>query len=547
MVRRKLQQNNKKRFGKQSEDGISFAIDSFDIIYGKNVILENSKLVIEHGQHYGLVGKNGLGKTSLLTLLESKRLKGVPENLDVIYVRQEEPESDKTAIETLMSSDTVLGEKQKRLEDLDELLSQDPRERNLQSQGGVPDDILEEYRFLGQEIGSEYDKRLSEAKRILVGLGVKPTDHTRPIREFSGGWRMRLSIAKSLFMMPSLLLLDEPTNHMDFGAVFWLKSYLRKYPKTLVVVSHDRYFIDDVCTCIITIKDKQLQYYSGNYTNYERQLSLCLAKQKKDWDLYNKRLRTMKTTKTPADVAKFIQKSKVSRPDREYVVKISFMQPPIPDSDLITLSDVSFSFPGRKDNVLSGVNMVVSPSTRMLVTGDNGVGKSTLFKLITGDLVPNSGVIDKYPKLRVGFYHQHFESSLPFELTPVQYLMSLNKNLDLTSAHKYLSMFGLEPINHKTLIKDLSGGQKSRVKFASFGVTRPHVLLLDEPTNHLDITAIQSLITALNDFDCAVLLITHNLEVMTSLNCEIWKMSDGQLIKQPPDYINYVETLYDEE
>lgn len=532
MGRRQKQVSGKK---KTNNSDISFSVDPFDIIYGKKIIIENSKLVIEQGQHYALIGKNGIGKTSILSAIANKDR--IPPDLDIIYVQQEEPESDNTALEVLMLSDKMLCDKQKRLDELELCLS-------IDENAGI---LLEEYTSLGEEIGTEYDKRVSEAKRILVGLGFSSVDHNKPIRQFSGGWRMRLSIAKSLFMTPNLLMLDEPTNHLDFAAVFWLKSYLKKYPKTLIVVSHDRYFIDEVCTCIMTIKDKQLRYYGGNYSNYEKRLDLEILKQQKDWDLYNKRLTTMKKTKTPKEVDDFIRKSRIARPEREYIVKISFIQPSVIKTDLISLEDVSFSFNAHPDNILSGINLVISPTTRMIITGDNGTGKSTLLRLIGGDLPPTTGVITTYRDLRIGFYHQHFETSLPFNLNPVQYLMMLNENIELTLAHKYLSMFGLEPINHKTLIGNLSGGQKARVKFASFGVTRPHILLLDEPTNHLDIVAIQSLITALNNFEGAIVLITHNLDIITTLDCEIWTVANNHLNKQSPDYIDYIESLYDQE
>lgn len=546
MVRKKKQVIEKKK--KQGGSDTSFCVESFDIVYGKKMIIENSKLIIEQGQHYGLIGKNGIGKTSLLSAIarKDKNLVGIPENLDIIYVQQEEPESVDTALQVLISSDIILCQKQKRLDELELYFSiNDELLHNNNSS------LIEEYTSLGIEIGKEYDKRSSEAKRILVGLGFPESKHNSSLKEFSGGWRMRLAMAKALFMTPSLLMLDEPTNHLDFSAVFWLKSYLKKYPKTLIVVSHDRYFIDEVCTSIISIHNSQLKYYKGNYNFYEKQLQSEISKHHKEYDLYHKRLTTLKRTKTPKEVNDFVRKSKVAKPEREYTVKLSFIQPSLIQSDLISLQNVMFSFDKEISNsenfILKDINLVITPVTRMIITGNNGSGKSTLLKLLSGDCVPSDGIITIHPHLTIGYYHQHFETSLPFNLTPVQYLMMLNSNVGLTLAHKYLSMFGLEPVNHKTLISNLSGGQKARVKFASFGVLRPHILLLDEPTNHLDIVAIESLINAINNFEGAVVLITHNLDIITSINCEIWTISDKHITKQPPSYIDYIENLYDQE
>ena len=182
----------------------------------------------------------------------------------------------------------------------------------------------------------------------------------------------------------------------------------------------------------------------------------------------------------------------------------------------------------------------------MAIVGKNGVGKSTILKLIVGELVPVSGCIIKSPVLRIGYYNQHFEESMPFDLNGVQYLMALNNDIDLTQAHKYLSLFGLEPVHHNIIIGTLSGGQKARVKFASFGVIKPHLLILDEPSNHLDIVAIESLVCALNNFEGAILLVTHNFDIITKLNSELWVVENGHMEKYIQDYDDYVQEICDE-
>ena len=516
-------------------DTKNFVVDPLNISFGKLIVLQEAKLSVQYGEHYGLIGKNGVGKTSLLNAIVNHQI-NVPADLDIICVKQEEPESASTVLETLVSTDVDLYNKNKRLTELEVLIETDL----------ITDDLSDEYDNLCQLIGSDYIKAQIRARRILFGLGFDIDQQQKSVSEFSGGWRMRISLAKALFMIPTLLILDEPTNHLDLYANIWLCEYLKTYPKTIIVVSHDKYLINEVCTIIININNYKLNYYRGNYDNYERQLAMERAKIKKDYELFEKRIIAMrKSNKPKSDIEALIKKTNIIKPDKNYMVKIKFLQPSILKEVYIIMENISFGY-ANQEIILSNVNLVVNAKTRMAICGKNGVGKSTLMKLITNELVPISGQIIKATNLKIGYYNQHFEESLPANLTSVEYLTSLNTTIGAQQAHQYLSMFGLEPMYHKTLISQLSGGQKARVKFASFGVIKPHLLLLDEPTNHLDMETLDSLITALNNFDGAVIVVTHNFDMVTSLNSELWIVEDTKLRKHIGKYEQYVQDIYNE-
>lgn len=517
------------------QDYKNFVIDPVNISYGKLVVLENTKFIIEYGKHYALVGKNGIGKTSLLNAISNRQL-AIPEKLDIIYVRQEEPESNRTILDVLLSSDEVLYVQNKKLHELEILIHNTD----------VDDDILDEYNNLSQKIGSDYDKSKSRAQKILYGLGFNIDDQYKMVNIFSGGWRMRISLAKALFMTPTLLILDEPTNHLDLNANIWLMEYLKTYPKTILLVSHDKFFIDEVCSTIIHIDNKKLNYYRGNtYDQFQKQFKLEQEKIKKEWLLFEKKIISMrKSKKSPSEIDTFINNSLVIKPEKDYVVKINFLEPNIIKGSYASLENITFSYADKI--IFENLNLSVNAGSRMAIVGKNGVGKSTLLKLLVGELTTNKGDVFKSSSLKIGYYNQHFEESLPFDITPVEYLMNLNTDIDITLGHKYLSLFGLEPVNHLTKINDLSGGQKARVKFASFGVMRPHLLVLDEPSNHLDIVAMDSLITALNNFKGAIILVTHNFDMITRLNCELWTVNNNKLFKYPYNYTKYIQQIYNE-
>ncbi len=518
----------------RNTDYKNFKIEPLDIAFGKLVILQDTKLIIRYGERYGLIGKNGIGKTSLLNAIAERRI-AVPDKLDIIYVKQEEPESQLTVIDALLTANKTVYEMNQRLIELEKFVTSE----------SCDDEILEEYENLTKKIGFDFEKSKAFAQKILHGLGFGAQDQERHINEFSGGWRMRISLAKALFMTPTMLILDEPTNHLDLHANIWLTEYLKTYPKTVILVSHDKYFIDEVSTTIIHIHGKKLNYYTGNYDQYQKQLKQAIEKNMKDWLALEKKVLSMKKAhKNASEIDAFVKKSAIIKPEKEHAVRINFLQPTIIGHDYITMDAVSFSY---NDNlIVDNLDITIGAGRRIAIVGKNGVGKTTILKLLIGELLPISGSVNKSPIVRIGYYNQHFEDSMPFEINGVQYLSELNKEIDITTAHKYLSLFGLEPQYHSTKIGALSGGQKARVKFASFGVTKPHLLILDEPSNHLDIAAIESLVNALNNFEGAIVLVSHNFDIVTSIRSELWVVENAKMFKYQGTYDDYVQKIYDE-
>ena len=494
----------------------TFAID-VELVFGKLILLQNTKLVIKYGERYGLIAKNGAGKTALLNALYHRKM-ATPEQLDMIYVKQEEAATDMSVLETLLTSHPLY-ESNQRLTYLETVLEDDS--------------ILNEYDVLSKIIGTDFIKAKITAQKILLGLGFD--NLLKSVKDFSGGWRMRISLAKALFMTPTLLLLDEPTNHLDLHANLWLSQYLQSYPKTILVISHDQYFIDKVCTTIIHIHDYQLHYYHGNYEKFLHQSKMERAKQEKDWIAYEKKIKMLK--QKGGDVQKLV---KPIKPSKEYQVKLKFLQPSVLKGDYIKMENVSF---GYDKMLLNDVSMVVHSGHRIAIVGANGVGKSTCLKMMVGDLLPTLGKVITLPNLKIGHYNQHFEESLPFEMSGIEYLHHLNKEVDLTLAHQYLSKFGLESMYHKIKIGLLSGGQKARVKFASFGILKPHVLVLDEPSNHLDLVTIESLVDSLTTFEGAIVMVTHNFDMITKLNATLWVAEHGSLKEYEGDYDDYIEEI----
>lgn len=513
----------------QTLDYKNFTIDRVNIAFGKLTILENTKLSIKYGEHYALVGKNGIGKTSLLNAIANRTV-AIPERLDLIYVKQEEAESDNTVINILLSSDETIYNMNKRLAELEELVI-DPN---------VSDDVVDEFDAISKKIGNEYQLGKARAQKILHGLGFNNSEQEKQIKCFSGGWRMRISLAKALFMVPTLLILDEPTNHLDLHGNIWLTEYLKTYPKTLLLVSHDKYFINEVCTTIVHIENKKLCYYTGNYGKFQKQLELNRQKDHKNWDLLQKKIVSMrKSQKSPSEIDEYVKSKSITKPEKEYKVNINFLQPNEIKGTFINMENITFGYEPDK-LVFQNFSMSIGPTSRIAIVGKNGIGKSTLLKLIAAEINPIEGELYKSDRIRIGYYNQHFEKCMPMNITPIQYLEELNNEIDIQTAHKYLSMFGLEPIYHKTSIGILSGGQKARVKFASFGVTKPHILMLDEPTNHLDIVSIESLIDALNNFSGAIILVTHNFDLITKLDADLYIIDKQILERYDGSYDDYI-------
>ncbi|KAF6153017.1 hypothetical protein GIB67_021622 [Kingdonia uniflora] len=543
-------------------------VENFSVSARGKELLKNTSVKVSHGKRYGLVGPNGMGKSTLLKLLAWRKIP-VPKNIDVLLVEQEVVGDERTALEAVVSANEELVRLRQEVAALQDSSNADD---------GLDDDDV------GGKLQNLYDRlddndeyvANAQASKILAGLGFTTDMQKRPTSSFSGGWRMRISLARALFMQPTLLLLDEPTNHLDLRAVLWLEEYLCRWKKTLVVVSHDRDFLNTVCNEIIHLHDLKLQFYRGNFDDFESGYEQRRKEMNKKFEIYDKQVKAAKRTGSRVqqekvkDRAKFAAAKEASKKSkgkvddeelmaeapkkwRDYSVEFHFPEPTsLSSASLLQLMDVSFKYPSRDDFRLSDVDVGIDMGTRVAIVGPNGAGKSTLLNLLAGDLEPTEGEARRGQKLRIGRYSQHFVDLLTMEETPVQYLLRLHPDQEGLSKQEAvrakLGKFGLPSHNHLTPIVKLSGGQKARVVFTSISMSRPHILLLDEPTNHLDMQSIDALADALDEFTGGVVLVSHDSRLISRV-CEdeekskIWVVEDGSVRNYPGTFEEYKEEL----
>uniref|UniRef100_A0A3B5L7R2 ATP-binding cassette sub-family F member 1 n=1 Tax=Xiphophorus couchianus TaxID=32473 RepID=A0A3B5L7R2_9TELE len=521
------------------ENASDIKLEKFSIsAHGKELFV-NADLLIVAGRRYGLVGPNSKGKTTLLKHIANRAL-SIPPNIDVLLCEQVIAD-DTPAVQAVLKADTrrlKLLEEEKMLQARLEK-GEDSVAQRLEKQ------VYEELRVIGAAAAE------AKARRILAGLSFTPEMQNRATKRFSGGWRMRVSLA-ALFMEPTLLMLDEPTNHLDLNAVIWL-NYLQSWKKTLLIVSHDQSFLDDVCTDIIHLDNQKLYYYRGNYTFKK----MYVQKQKelqKQYDKQEKKLKELKaggkSTKqaekqTKEALTRKQQKGKKKGPQeeesleapellkrpKEYTVKFTFPNPP-PLSPPILGLHVDFGYEGQKP-LFKNVDFGIDMDSRCIV-GPNGVGKSTLLLLLTGKL--NPGEMRKNHRLKVGFFNQQYADQLNMEETATEYLMR-NFNLPYQDSRKCLGRFGLESHAHTIQISKLSG-QKARVVFSELACRQPDVLILDEPTNNLDIESIDALSEAINEYK-GVIIVSHDARLITETQCQLWVVEDCTVNQIEGDFDDY--------
>ena len=492
----------------QLETAVDIKIEKFSIAAKGKDLFRDASLMIAAGRRYGLVGPNGHGKTTLLRHIGSRSLQ-IPPNIDALICEQEVVADERSALETVLSSD------EKRTSLLDECKDLEAQQENGKDVTERLNEVYDELRAIGA------DQAEPKARRLLAGLGFSREMQERATNKFSGGWRMRVSLARALFIEPTLLMLDEPTNHLDLNAVIWLDNYLQNWKKTLLIVSHDQSFLDNVCTDIIHLDQCKLWYYKGNYSMFKKMVVQKTRERMKEYEKQERRIKELKNSgqskkKAEAKTKDLLTRkqlkgqSKLQKNDdeqgptellekpREYNVKFRFpetstLQPPI-----LGLYDASFNYPDQPPlfkNVEFGLDM----DSRIAIVGPNGVGKSTFLGLLMGDLEATSGEMRKNARLNIGRFDQHSGEHLTAEESPTEYLMRLF-NLPVEKARKQLGSFGLQSHAHTIPMKDLSGGQKSRVALAELTLSAPDVVILDEPTNNLDIESIDALAEAIGEY-----------------------------------------------
>ncbi|KAK6620399.1 hypothetical protein RUM44_006800 [Polyplax serrata] len=509
---------------------LDIRIENFDVAYGDKTLLQGADLVLASGRRYGLVGRNGLGKTTLLRMISSKQL-AIPSHISVLHVEQEVIGDDTTALESVLESDTVRCELLKKEKQLTALLNSGTSDSNISNQ------LSEVYSKL-QHI--EAEKAPARASIILNGLGFTSSMQERATKTFSGGWRMRLALARALFSRPDLLLLDEPTNMLDIKAIIWLENYLQNWPTTLLVVSHDRNFLETVPTDILHLHSHRIESYRGNYSIFEKTKSDKLKNQQREFEAQQQhrahvqefidrfRYNANRASSVQSKI-KMLEKLPELKPvEKETEVILKFPETDALSPPILQLNEVSFHYT-PETVIFSNVNLSATLDSRICIVGENGAGKTTLLKIVMGILTPTKGLRHVHRNLKFGYFSQHHVDQLDMTLNSVELLQSTIPGKRVEEYRRQLGSFGISGDLALQQIASLSGGQKSRVAFARMCMTNPNFLVLDEPTNHLDIESIEALGKAIEKYTGGVILVSHDERLIRMVCKELWVCGNGNV------------------
>lgn len=518
-------------------------IDITDITVrvGANVLLSQASAHISDRQKVGIVGINGCGKSTLFRVLQGEQeveqgSVNFSSSSKIVTVEQDIKDTDLPILEFVLAQDKERVELLRQLE---------------QASNEEIDNIHERLKAIDSSTAE------ARASQILKGLGFKTEEYSRQVKEYSGGWRMRLALAAALFQPSDVLLLDEPTNHLDIESSIWLENHLMKYKGTLLIISHDRTILNNLCTNIIHFDNKKLILYSGNYDNFIRTrnqqkqvLERSYQKQEQKREKLQKfidrfRYKASKAKQAQSRIKQLEKLEDVDLLKDTASLHISFPQVKELASPLINMEDVSVGY-GEK-TILSKLNLSIERDDKIALLGKNGNGKSTFAKLLSGRLKAKDGEMRLTPKLKVGYFAQHQAEELPLEITALEYMQSLMPEQNETQIRSYLAKFGIEQEKSLRKIQVLSGGEKSRLLFAVMSLQEPELLILDEPTNHLDIESRESLIDALNEYNGAVILITHDLHLVEFVADDLWLVSRGRCQAYDGDIDDYKALILSED
>lgn len=515
-------------------------IEDITLMIAEKELLTGASCQISDGKKVGVIGDNGCGKSTLFKAIlgQIQPFLGeiqIPKDAIIATVEQEIEDTSVPILQFVLNKDRALKYYREKL------------------QTAADTELAEIHEHL-RSLGS--DSAESRVASILHGLGFEQEDFVRPIHDFSGGWRMRLTLAGALFQNSDILLLDEPSNHLDWEAVVWLENYLKKYRGTLLLISHDKEFLDNNCEEILNFENKKLVLYHGNYHTFQKTFLLKTENLKKQIQKDNEKRAHLqsyidrfryKASKAKQAQSRIKMLEKMGQepellPEKKDVFnfpKAEELAPPY-----LRLEDVSVGYTDVP--VLAKLNMVIGENERIALLGRNGNGKSTLVKLLAGELKPMNGTLFKSSKLKVGFFNQHQNESLPADETPVAFMSKFMPKQKESQVRAYLAQFGLEAEKATTMTGKLSGGEKVRLVLAKICLAKPHILLLDEPTNHLDLKGREALIDALNQYNGSVILITHDFHILQCVCDTLWIVSNKTCKKFDGDLEDYRKILLDE-
>ena len=503
---------------------------------GPNLLFEDASFVIHHDKKVGLIGANGAGKTSLFKMITGELdveegYLDYPQDLRISYLAQEVPSTDEVAVQYVLEGDKQLIEIQEKIK---------LAEAN------------EQFEALGElhAIFNSMDgyAALSKAEQLMIGLGFTQEDLSKSVKDFSGGWRVRLNLARTLMQPSDLLLLDEPTNHLDLDAIVWLADWIKSFKGALILISHDREFLDECVNTIAHIHRQAIELYTGNYSQFEEVKALRLAEQAATFKKQQREIAHMqdfvRRFKAKATKARQAQ-SRVKALERMEVIAPAHVDSPfhfsIPQADkisdpLLTLDEATL---GYSEPVLQKINLSLHPGDRIGLLGPNGAGKSTLMKSLVGAISLLDGHKFEGGNLKVGYFSQHQVDDLDLSKTAYQCIHQLDTEKTEQQVRTYLGGYDFKNDKVKDPIKLFSGGEKARLALAIIAYQKPNLLLMDEPTNHLDMEMRQALTMALQSFGGAILLISHDRHLLANNVDQFLLVEDGGLNEFDGDLHDY--------
>ena len=508
---------------------------------GVKVLIEGASFQLHPGHKVGLTGANGAGKSSLFAMLRGELQPEhgdleMPPNWVIAHVAQETPALTQAAIEFTLDGDVELRAIEKAL---------------VEAEANHQGEKIGELHARFSEIGG-YSAR-ARAAELLDGLGFKNADLDRPVSDFSGGWRVRLNLARALMCRSDLLLLDEPTNHLDLDAVIWLESWLKDYRGTLVLISHDRDFLDAIVNHIAHIEQQRLTLYKGGYSDFERQRAERLAQQQSMYERQQRNVAHLQSYierfRAKATKARQAQ-SRIKALERMEMISAAHIDTPfdfsfremqnVPDP-LLVLDDVSVGY--GDTTILSKIELALRPGERLGLLGRNGAGKSTLIKLLAAELAMKSGKRVEGKDLSIGYFAQHQLEQLRLDESPLQHMQKLDPETREQEHRNYLGGFDFKGDMASSPCGPFSGGEKSRLALALLIWTRPNLLLLDEPTNHLDLEMRHALTVALQEYQGGVVIVSHDRAMLRSTCDKFMLVTDGRAEVFDGDLDDYKDWL----
>ena len=518
------------------------SLRNFALRRGERLLLSNVDLTLHAGYRVGVVGRNGTGKSSLFAAIqgELEADKGdldLPGKVRIASVAQETPSLPDPALEFVLGGDEVLA-----------AAVREEADANAREDWEA---VAAAHQKLAELNGYDAEAR---AGRLLHGLGFPAETHRRPVSSFSGGWRVRLNLARALMMPSDLLLLDEPTNHLDLDAVFWLEQWLLKYPGTLLLISHDREFLDNVATHTLHLHGGGAKLYVGGYTDFERQRAEQLRQQQIAHDKEQAERAHLQSFidrfKAKASKAKQAQSrmkrlaklagTEAVRAEREF--RIEFAPPPKLPFSLIRLNHVEAGY-GNEAVILHDVGFGLEAGDRIGLLGPNGAGKTTLVRTLVGELAPLAGERGAHPDLRIGYFAQHTVESLHAGQSPIDHFRELSPDSPTQAFRDFLGKWNFPGDRAFETVDGFSGGERARLALALIAWQQPNVLLLDEPTNHLDLEMREALAEALSDFDGAIVMVSHDRHLIGLVCDTFWRVAGGKVEPFDGDLDEYAAWL----